>query len=72
MSAVEILELPSTGFIRKKTVLKFIEVSSSTWDRWVESGRAPKPVRLGANTAAYRAEDIRALIDKLSAAGNDE
>lgn len=69
---MEVLQLPATGFVRKKTVLKFIPVSSSTWDRWVSEGKAPKPVKLSERTRGYKAEEVLSLINKLREAGNDE
>lgn len=65
--AVEPIALPETGFVRIKTVLAVIPVSVATWYRWINAGKAPKPVPLGENIAAWRAEDIRALIKKLGA-----
>lgn len=58
--------LPETGFVRQPTILKLIPIGKTTWWRWVNSGKAPKPIKLGEKTTAWRAEDIRALIDELS------
>lgn len=54
--------LPDTGFVRLPQVLSVYPVSRSTWWAGVKSGKYPKPVKLGENTTAWRAEDIRALI----------
>jgi len=54
--------IPTTGFLRLPAVLSFIPVSKSTWWAKVKTGEFPKPVKLGKNTTAWRAEDIRALI----------
>jgi predicted DNA-binding transcriptional regulator AlpA len=56
--------IPSTGFLRLPAVLAVIPVSKSTWWAGVKSGRYPKPVKLGERITAWRAEDIRALIEK--------
>lgn len=56
--------LPETGFIRLPAVLNHIPVSKSTWWAGVKSGRYPKPVKLGERITAWRAEDIRALIEE--------
>ncbi|MFO0388380.1 MAG: helix-turn-helix transcriptional regulator [Alphaproteobacteria bacterium] len=56
--------LPETGFIRLPAVLAVIPVSKSTWWAGVKSGRFPKSVKLGDRITAWRAEDIRALIEK--------
>ena len=66
MSAASITPtLPPTGFLRLSQVLKFVPVGKATWYRGIKEGRFPKPVNLGPRTAAYRVEDIRALIDRL-------
>ena len=66
--------LPATGLLRLPQILgnkkavppipPLIPVCKSTWWAGVRSGRFPPPVRhLGPNIAAWRAEDIRALIE---------
>ena len=54
--------LPETGFLRLPEVLRLIPVSRSTWWAGVKAGRYPKPHKIGARCTAWRAEDIRALI----------
>ncbi|HOY68295.1 MAG TPA: AlpA family phage regulatory protein [Candidatus Ozemobacteraceae bacterium] len=61
-------DLPTTGFLRLPQVLQFIPVSRSTWWAGCASGRYPKPCKLGPRTTAWRAEDIRALIETAGAA----
>ena len=56
------LDLPTTGFIRLKSVLRVYPVGRSTWWAGVRHGRYPAPVKLGPRTTAWRVEDIRALI----------
>lgn len=58
--------LPDTGFLRLSAVLKFIPIGKSSWWEGVKSGKYPQPVKLGAKITAWRAEDIRALIEQLS------
>ncbi|NLI77479.1 MAG: AlpA family phage regulatory protein [Candidatus Riflebacteria bacterium] len=65
-------DLPPTGFVRLPTVLAFIPVSKTTWWLGIKEGRFPAGVRLGRNLTAWRAEDIRALIDRLSQPGGEE
>jgi predicted DNA-binding transcriptional regulator AlpA len=60
------INLPATGFLRLPGVLQFVPVGRSTWWAGVKTGRYPEPVKLGPKTTAWRAEDIRALIDRLS------
>lgn len=64
-------QIPSTGFLRLSQIIgsenapPIIPVSKSSWWAGVKSGRYPKPVKLGARTTAWRAEDIRALIESM-------
>jgi len=58
----EITTLPETGFVRLPQILKIFPVSSSTWWCGVRSGRFPAAIKLGANTTAWRVEDIRRLL----------
>ena len=68
--------IPETGFLRLRQIIgdsqsnppvpPIIPVSRSTWWAGVKSGRFPAPIKLGPNITAWRAEDIRALIEKLS------
>lgn len=70
--------LPETGFLRLAQIVgkratatspaipALIPVSKSTWWAGVRSGRFPKPVKLGEHMTAWRAEDLHALIVKLS------
>ena len=65
--------LPSTGFVRLPQIIgdkkatppipAVFPVCRSTWWAGVRSGRYPAPVKLGARIAAWRVEDIRALIE---------
>ena len=58
----EVKELPQTGLLRIKQVLRFVPVSRSNWWAGVKEGRFPKPRKLSARVTCWRAEDIRALI----------
>lgn len=63
-STVQNCALPDTGFVRLPDVLRLIPVSRSTWWAGVRSGRYPQPTRaLGRRITAWRAEDLRALIE---------
>ena len=59
--------LPETGFLRLPEVLGFYPVSRSTWWKGIQQGRFPSPVRIGQRAVAWRAEDIRALIQSAAA-----
>ncbi len=56
-------ELPTTGFVRLTTVLTLFPVGKSSWWQGVREGRYPKPVKLGPRTTAWRASDIRMLLE---------
>lgn len=59
--------LPETGLLRLSSILAPagpIPVGKSTWWDGVKSGRFPQPVKLGPRVTAWRAEDIRALIER--------
>jgi prophage regulatory protein len=66
--------LPSTGLLRLPQIIgdkkaesptpPLIPVCKSTWWACVRSGRYPQPVKhLGPRITAWRAEDIRRLIE---------
>lgn len=58
--------LPQTGLLRLSAILAPngpIPVGRSTWWAGVKTGRFPKPIKLGERVTAWRAEDIRALIE---------
>lgn len=59
--------IPADGFVRLPQVLSVIPVSKSTWWAGVRSGKYPSSIKLGRRTTCWRASDIRALIEKLSA-----
>lgn len=58
--------LPETGLVRLPTILRHFPVSKSAWYRGVREGRYPQPVRLGPKTVAWRAEQVRELIEQYS------
>lgn len=75
--------LPETGFLRlhqiignpkaKPPIPAVIPVGKSTWWVGVRSGRFPQPVRtLGLRITAWRAEDIRALVEQAGTDGGSK
>jgi len=58
--------IPETGFVRLAQVLTVMPLGKSSWWAGVKSGRFPKPVKLSARCTAWRAEEIHALIKRLS------
>lgn len=69
--------IPKTGFLRlpqivgdaRRGIPPLLPIGQSTWWAGVKSGKYPAPVKLGPHTTAWRAEDIRALIEQLHTAG---
>jgi predicted DNA-binding transcriptional regulator AlpA len=51
------------GLLRLPEVLAAFPVSRSTFLKGVKEGRYPAPVRIGSRAVAWRAADIRALIE---------
>ena len=58
--------IPPTGFLRLVQVLSIVPLSKTTWFEGVRAGRYPKPVKIGLRASAWRAEDIIALVERLS------
>lgn len=54
---------PVDGFLRLPQVLALYPISRASWWNGVKAGRYPAGVKLGPNTTAWRASDIRALIE---------
>ncbi len=55
--------IPEAGFVRLPSILAVYPVSRTSWLNGVKEGKYPAPVRLGERTVAWRAEEIRALLD---------
>ncbi|QEA13540.1 helix-turn-helix transcriptional regulator [Comamonas flocculans] len=47
--------------VRIGTVLQILPVSQSAWYRMITEGYAPKPIRLGPRSVAWRLDDILSL-----------
>ena len=56
--------LPQTGFLREARLLQFLPFSHSTLWRKVRAKTFPAPVKISGRITAWRAEDIRAWIEK--------
>jgi predicted DNA-binding transcriptional regulator AlpA len=57
----------SDRLLRLKSIIQPggpVPVSKSTWWQGVKDGRFPQPVKLGPRITAWRAEDIRELLEK--------
>ncbi len=64
--------IPNNALLRLPQVLALIPVSRSAWWAGCKSGRYPKPVKLGPRTTAWRASDIAALLEKLTAEAEEK
>lgn len=64
--------LPEQGFIRISTVLQLIPIGKTAWYEGIKKGIYPAPVKLSERTAAYRVDDIRALIASYDKPANGE
>jgi predicted DNA-binding transcriptional regulator AlpA len=58
--------LPQEGFVRLPQVLHVLGIGKTSFWDGVKSGRFPAPVKLGPRTTAWKVEDIRALITRIS------
>lgn len=62
-------EIPDIGYLRLPQIIALIPIGRSTWWKWVAIGKAPKPIKLGPRTTAWKAQDIEALIESLANEG---
>ena len=60
------VDLPETGFVRLPVILALYPVGKSTWWQGCKTGKYPAPVKLSEQITAWRAEDIRALIERVA------
>lgn len=58
--------IPAFGFLRLPQVLAIFPISKSAWWDGCRTGRYPRPIKLGPRTTVWRAEDIRAFIERVS------
>ena len=58
------LKLSEWPFMRASEIAKLLNVSIPTWMRWIELGKAPKPVsKLGNKTTVWSTQDIRDYVN---------
>lgn len=55
--------LPDVGFVRLDTILKIFPIGKTTWWEGVKSGKYPKPIKLSPRVTAWKAKDIKNLIE---------
>lgn len=64
--------LPPTGFVRLPQIIGPtgpLPVSRSTFWAGIKAGIYPPPVKIGPRISAWRVEDIRACLDRISQGG---
>ncbi len=64
--------LSQSAYIRLPEILNLLPIGRSTWWLWVATGKAPKGVKLGAKTTAWKLSDIQKLLDDLSKEGSEQ
>lgn len=55
--------LPFHGYVRLPQLLAVLPISRSTFLGWVQTGKFPKPYKIGPRAVAWRVEDVRAHLD---------
>jgi prophage regulatory protein len=53
---------------KKKGIQPIIPISKSSWWEGIKTGRYPAPVKLSPRVTAWKAQDIRALVDGMGGA----
>jgi predicted DNA-binding transcriptional regulator AlpA len=61
--------LPIDPLLRLPQVLAIVPVGRSTWWQWVSTGKAPKGIKLGEKTTAWRKSSIQKFVDDLDKEG---
>jgi len=59
----------NSGYLRLPQILEIFPIGKSTWWKWVADNKAPKPIRLGPKTTAWRCEDIHNFIKEINENG---
>lgn len=65
-------DFPKEGLVRidlicgdpKKGIPAFLPIGRTSFWKGVRSGKYPKPIKLGERTTCWRAEEIRALVNR--------
>ena len=58
-------ELYDHRYLRLKSVLELIPVGRSTWYHWIQCGVAPQPTKISLRVAAWKAQEIKDLLDEM-------
>lgn len=59
--------LPASAFVRLPTVCALFGVSPATAWRWSESGKLPRPRKIGERVTGFNVGELRAALDKAAA-----
>ncbi len=62
----KLYRLPEVIGDRKKGITGFFPISKAAFYRGISEGKYPKPVKLSERTVAWREEDIREMVEKIS------
>lgn len=65
MNDIDNSKLYDQRYLRIKSVLELIPVSRSTWYVWIQHGIAPQPTHLSLRVAAWKAQEIKDLLDDI-------
>lgn len=55
---------PTEGFVRLPQILSFLSISKSCFYKGIREGRFPQPVKLTVRTSAWRASEIRKIVEE--------
>ncbi len=72
MNSLSNIDSQIQGYLRVSQILSVIPIGRSTWWKWVADGKAPKPIKLGPRTTAWKAEDISQFITQLEEQGGKQ
>lgn len=61
-SLVDLTAMPDSALLSGKTICNLADRSRTSLWRDVKAGYLPEPIRIGANTARWRADDVRAYL----------
>lgn len=51
--------------VRERAILAALPVSRATWRRWIQEGKAPKPIPLTAGISVWSESEIRQFIETI-------
>ena len=69
MNEHDCFDLYDQRYLRLKSVLELIPISRSTWYLWIQRGIAPQPTHLSLRVAAWKAQEIKDLLEDMGKPG---